>query len=185
MNLFFHSMVVGIAFSALFAFAPPTLADEPADFTVKSATDDSTFELSKHRGKVVALHFLLKTECPFCLKYTHDFSVLAKKHPEVMHVFLKPDSKAEIAAWASKLDKNDLTDLPKVYRDVDAKLADQFKIPSGYKFHGQTVHYPALIVLGENGKELFRYVGKSNSDRMSTETFADKMTAKTSKSSKK
>lgn len=72
----------------------------------------------------------------------------------------------------------------KVWRDPDAKLADQFKIRNGYKFHGQTVHYPALVALDGKGKELLRHVGKSNSDRMSVKDFTTKLTESIAKSSK-
>ena len=41
----------------------------PAEFSVTSPVDGNTFTLSEARGKYVALHFLLKTECPFCLKF--------------------------------------------------------------------------------------------------------------------
>lgn len=150
-------------------------ADNPENFKVKSATDDSTFELSKHKGKTVVLHFLLKTECPYCMRYTHEFAALAEKNDDVVHVFLKPDTEAEIKAWTEGLDRKGLSELPKVYRDENATLADQFKIPDGYKFHGQSVHYPALVILSGDGKELFRYVGKSNSDRMSTKDFESKL----------
>jgi len=54
-----------------------------------------------------------------------------------------------------------------IYQDLNAKLADQFNIPNGYQFHGQVVHYPALILLNKNGEEVFRYIGKNNSDRFS------------------
>jgi peroxiredoxin Q/BCP len=176
--------IVGIVCCALLTCSHTGLAAATADFTVKSATDDSTFQLSKHSGKVVILHFLLKTECPFCLKYTHEYSVLAEKNPDVVHVFLKPDSESEIKSWSEKLNKNELKDLPKVYRDPDAKLADEFKIPNGYKFHGQTVHYPALIALDGKGEELFRHVGKSNSDRMAVKDFTAKLTESTAMSFK-
>lgn len=175
---------IGMAVLALLTCALMAQAQAPADFTVNSATDDSRFQLSQHRGKVVALHFLLKTECPFCLKYTHDYSVLAEKNPDVVHVFLKPDSEAEIKSWSEKLDKSELQDLPKIYRDPEAKLADLFKIPSGYQFHGQVVHYPALVALDGQGRELFRYVGKSNSDRMSVKDFTAKLAESAAKSSK-
>jgi len=42
----------------------------PEDFTVTSPIDGKTFKLSEARGHYVALHFLLKTECPFCLRHT-------------------------------------------------------------------------------------------------------------------
>jgi hypothetical protein len=60
-----------------------------------------------------------------------------------------------------------------VYRDPDA-LAKKLKIPDGYQFHGQSVHYPALVLLNEKGEEVFRYVGKNNSDRLSFEKLAVK-----------
>jgi len=165
----------------LFVSVATTRAANPADFTVESALDASKFQLSKNRGKVVALHFLLKTECPVCLRHTHDYAALAATTPDVLHIFLKPDSDAEIKAWAGKIRKDDLKDTPVIYRDPNAKLAKQFGIPDGYKFHGQTVHFPALVVLDGNGKELFRYVGKSNSDRMSTTDFTSKLAEATGK----
>jgi peroxiredoxin Q/BCP len=160
-------------------------ADNPTTFTVHSAVDDSTFELAQHKGKPVVLHFLLKTECPYCMRYTHDYAALAETTPDVVHVFLKPDTAMEIKAWAGKLSKEGLKDLPVIYRDPDAALATQYQIPDGYKFHGQSVHFPALVALDADGKELFRYVGKSNSDRMKVKEFSKKLDehlrAKTSK----
>ena len=74
----------------------------------------------------------------------------------------------------NKLSGNDASKYP-IYQDVDANIAEQFKIPSGYAFHGQIVHYPALILLNEKGEEVFRYVGKNNSDRFSFENLKAKV----------
>jgi thioredoxin-dependent peroxiredoxin len=155
----------------------PAKAENPADFTVKSALDDSSFRLSDHQGKVVVLHFLLKTECPVCLRYTHDYAALAASNPGVVHLFLKPDSDAEIRTWADKIDRTDLANVPAIYRDGMAKLAKDYGIPDGYAFHGQVVHFPALVALDGEGKELFRYVGKNNSDRLSPADFTAKLAA--------
>lgn len=154
------------------------VAKPPENFTVPSVTDDSKFTLADHRGKTVVLHFLLKTECPYCLKYTHDYAKLAETPPDVIHVFLKPDSVKETKAWVSHLNKDDLKELPRIYRDADAKLATQYEIPDGYKFHGQQVHYPALVVLNGEGKEVLRYVGKSNTDRLPAKDFATRLQLK-------
>ena len=155
-----------------------TYAEAPSDFTVVSSTDGSKFTLSDHRGKTVVLHFLLKTECPYCLRYTRDYAVLSKKTPDIVHVFLKPDSDEDIKAWVSHLDAKDLQTLPQIYRDADAELAKRFEIPGGYQFHGQRVHYPALIAIDGKGQEIFRYVGKSNSDRLAAKDFAAKLASK-------
>jgi thioredoxin-dependent peroxiredoxin len=134
------------------------------DFTLTSVTDKSTFTLSKSKGQFVALHFLLKTECPYCIRHTSEYFDKANTLSDVTHVFIKPDNEQEIKEWANKLKSNNT--FP-IYQDLDAKLADQFNIPNGYQFHGQVVHYPALILINKKGEEVFRYIGKNNSDRFS------------------
>ena len=153
------------------------LAENPKDFSVEAPSTGAKFTLSQQKGKIVALHFLLKTECPFCLKHTHDYAVLAATTPDVVHVFLKPDAAADIKKWSEHIAKEGLKDQPVIYRDADAKLANDFGIPDGYAFHGQRVHFPALVVLDGTGKELFRYVGKGNDDRMSPAAFTAKLAA--------
>ncbi len=163
-------------FAALAAFiATFTTLAAPLDFTVVSPVDGRTFRLADARGKYVALHFLLKTECPYCLRHTRAYAKRSEAAADVTHVFLKPDSAAEIKTWAAKLGD----DAPKgftVYRDADAKLAEAFGIPGGYAFHGETVHYPALVLLDPAGKEVFRHVGKDNSDRFAADKFEAKIT---------
>jgi peroxiredoxin Q/BCP len=145
----------------------------PADFTVVAPVDGKTFRLSEARGKYVALHFLLKTECPICLRHTRAYAQKAASMPDVVQVFLKPDSAEEIKGWSGKA--NDTSNQVTVYRDPDAKLAKEFNIPGGYQFHGEVVHYPALIVLDPQGKEVFRYGGKNNTDRFTVEQFEAKL----------
>jgi len=149
-------------------------AAPPDDFTVKSATDKSSFTLKEARGKFVAIHFLLKTECPYCLRHTQDYISKSGTLPNVVQVFLKPDTDNEIEGWASKIPAEMLAKAP-MYSDANAKLAEAFDIPDGYKFHGQEVHFPALVLIGPDGKEVFRYVGKSNGDRLPFETLAEKV----------
>lgn len=149
-------------------------AQKVKDFTLYSVTDKSSFTLSKSKGKFVALHFLLKTECPYCLRHTNAYFEQASTLPNVVQVFMKPDDEQDIKGWANKLAGNEGTKYP-IYQDVDAKIADQFKIPSGYAFHGQMVHYPALVLLNKKGVEVFRYVGKNNSDRYSFENLKAKV----------
>lgn len=145
----------------------------PDDFTVRGATSTNVFKLSAAKGKFVALHFLLKTECPLCLRHTRDYAQKSQGDSQVIHLFLKPDTDAEIKAWASKLGEEALK--VTVYRDPDATLAKAYQIPDGYKFHGQTVHFPALVLLDPKGKEVFRYVGKSNADRLAYDKFSAKL----------
>lgn len=143
----------------------------PKDFTVESPVDKARFTLSEAKGHWVALHFLLKTECPVCLRHTREYARRAGELPGVTQVFLKPDSEEDIRAWAESLKESKMT----VYRDADARLAKAFGIPDGYKFHGQVVHFPALLLLNPEGKEVFRYVGKNNGDRMSFDSLKEKL----------
>lgn len=157
-----------------FTFSTGLLAQVPGEVKLQSATDNSEFNLKKEKGKFVALHFLLKTECPFCIKHTQDYFSKAKTLPNVKQVFIKPDSEFEIQAWSKKLSPGEQAQFP-IYRDPDAKLAELFKIPDGYRFHGQIVHYPATILINPKGKEVYRYVGKNNTDRLSFEALAAKV----------
>lgn len=141
------------------------------DFTVESPADGKRFTLSSARGKYVALHFLLKTECPFCLKHTRDYAMKSAATPDVVHVFLKPDDAEAIRSWAAKVAKVEGWKGVSIYRDPDAALARQFGIPDGYAFHGETVHYPALVLLDPSGREVFRHVGKSNAERYPQDKF--------------
>lgn len=159
--------------TTLLAAVQPARAN-PDDFTVQSATSKTTFKLSDAKGRYVALHFLLKTECPYCLRHTRDYFTKATTLPNVIHVFVKPDTEAEIKSWSAKLPADELAKNP-IYRDPDAKLAKAFSIPDGYKFHGQVVHYPATVLLNPAGKEVFRHVGKNNGDRLSFEKLAEKV----------
>jgi peroxiredoxin Q/BCP len=142
-----------------------------ADFTVESPVDGKRFRLSEAKGRFVALQFLLKTECPICLRHTHEAAKKAAVLPDVVQVFLKPDSAEEIRRWAEKAPTNSVT----VYRDADATLAKRLGIPGGYEFHGEKVHYPALVLIGPAGHEVFRHVGKSNADRYSFDQLAAKV----------
>lgn len=150
-------------------------AQNLTDFKLISATDSSKFILNKAKGKYVALHFLLKTECPFCMKHMTDYLAKAKGLPNVLQVYIKPDEKKDILAWASKFSAEGKGSGVSIYMDPDATLATKFNVPDGYFFHNQIVHYPALILLGPDGKEVFRYIGKNNKDRYSYEQLAAKI----------
>lgn len=147
----------------------------PIDFTVVSPINGKSFKRSDAEGKYVALHFLLKTECPYCLRHTRDYVVKSAGVSDPVHVFLKPDEADEIKAWSEKLTPTDGFANLVIYQDPQARLADQLGIPGGYQFHGQTVHYPALVLLDPKGNEVFRHVGKSNSDRLSYDQFTVKL----------
>ncbi|MDB6019561.1 MAG: hypothetical protein JWR19_4050 [Pedosphaera sp.] len=161
-----------MALSLLLGIAPVSAA--PADFSVSAVNDTNTFKLSGAKGHYVALHFLLKTECPYCMKHSRDYAMKAPTVAGVVHIFLKPDTDEEIKDWNKSLNVKG-PDAPIIYRDPEAKLAAEFAIPDGYKFHGQTVHFPALVLLDPTGREVFRYVGKNNTDRYSFEKFAAKI----------
>jgi len=158
----------------LILFSFKIQAQKIENITLQSVTDNSTFRLSESKGKYVALHFLLKTECPYCIRHTSEYFEKAKSLPNVIQVFIKPDEEKEIKEWTSKLNLSN--SLP-IYQDKNAQLANQLNIPFGYSFHGQIVHYPALILLNEQGIEVFRYIGKNNTDRFSFENLKAKIEA--------
>ncbi len=138
----------------------------PTDFTLYATTDSSKFVLSENKGKYVVLHFLLKTECPICIRHTNDYSNKANTLLDVVQVFVKPDALEEVKQWTNKIPDKTWAAFP-IYRDPNATLAKAFKVKDGYYFHGEDMHYPALIILDPTGKEVFRYTGANNTDRYS------------------
>ena len=55
-------------------FGESIVDNRVGDFVVESPTHGTKFMLSEQKGKLIAVHFLLKSECPSCLKLTHDYS---------------------------------------------------------------------------------------------------------------
>ncbi|MBL9172572.1 MAG: TlpA family protein disulfide reductase [Verrucomicrobiales bacterium] len=155
---------------------PCAAPEPPTDFSVQSPVDQSVFRLSDARGQFVVLHFLLKTECPYCLRHTREYLRRAAELPQVQQVFLKPDSDQEILKWIQSAG-TEPGKTPPIYRDPDARLAEAYGIPGGYSFHGEKVHYPALILLDTKGGEVFRHVGKDNSDRYGFDALAARIAA--------
>lgn len=66
------------------------------DFKLKSVTNKDQFSLHEAKGKYVALHFLLKTECPICLRHTQEYIINLHRLPDVVQVFIKPDTKRRL-----------------------------------------------------------------------------------------
>jgi peroxiredoxin Q/BCP len=157
-----------LALFVLLLISQTLLAQEKVkDFTLPAIGDEEPFVLSEAKGKYVALHFLLKTECPYCIRHTNDYTEGIDGMENVIQVFIKPDTEEEIKAWAEGLEG---VDFP-IYRDENAALARAIGIPGGYSFHNQLVHYPALVLIDPEGKEVYRYIGKKNSDRLSVKKF--------------
>jgi peroxiredoxin Q/BCP len=149
----------------------------PASFTV--GTDGKQFSAEDARGKFVAVHFLLKTECPLCLRTTQEYLRRADEVAGVRHIFIEPDSESEVATFRKQAagagaSDADASSLP-IYRDPDGALAKQLSIPDGYQFHGVNSNYPALVILDPKGEEVYRHVGKDTTDRVKFDAFAAKM----------
>lgn len=142
------------------------------DFTVDRVNGFDAFTLSDARGKWVTLHFLLKTECPICLRTTATYASRAGEAPDTLQIFLKPDDPQDTMDWLSKYPPG-AKGVPAVYRDPNAQLAERLGIPDGYKFHGEVVHYPALIIIDPQGREVFRKVGTSTFDRMNFDDYLE------------
>jgi hypothetical protein len=97
-----------IAFLLLLTAGATAADDDPPpfqrdDFTVWEVGGNRVFPLLEARGQWVTRHFLLKTNCPYSIRHTHDYTMRADEVPGVVHVFLKPDTEEEIAAWSLNL----------------------------------------------------------------------------------
>jgi len=77
-------------------------AQKVDNFTLHSVTEKSTFSLKKAKDNFVVLHFLLKTECPYCIRHTSEYFEKSTTLSNVIQVFIKPDNEDEIKEWAKK-----------------------------------------------------------------------------------
>ena len=103
----------------LLLFGITSQAQKVDNFTLKSVTDNSTFSLKKAKGDFVVLHFLLKTECPYCIRHTSEYFEKSTTLSNVTQVFIKPDNEEEIKEWAKKIKSNN--SFP-IYQDKDCLL---------------------------------------------------------------
>ncbi|MBL8991472.1 MAG: YHS domain-containing protein [Phycisphaerae bacterium] len=127
------------------------------------------FDSATARGSYLAVHFLLNDECPYCARHLREYTGLADTLAGVKHIFVKAVSAEAFGAALASSPEAPL------YRDADGKLAEHFKIRGGYRFHGMDMTYPALVLLDPQGREVFRYVGKDNADRLPFRTFAKRV----------
>lgn len=169
-----YNMKHWILLTCLGVFNTAVKAQNTVDFVLPSAVDSSSISSKSLRGGYVALHFLLKTECPYCIRHTYEYHSRASETPRMKHVFIKPDELGDILTWAKKL-ATKTEDLVPIYQDKGAQLAESLKIPGGYQFHNEMVHCPALIVLNTEEKEIFRYIGKDNNDRSPFDKLKEKV----------
>lgn len=152
------------------------------DFSLPAITRGEDFVLSdalgESDGQWVALHFLLKTDCPLCLTYTMRFHESREQlpgvsgGPGVRHVFIKPDDPRIAARWV-KTARVFAKDLPTIHRDPGASLAKKLDVRFGHRFHGETVHYPCLVLIDPQGRERYRYTGTSTFDRATVAKLAE------------
>ncbi|MFG0326675.1 MAG: TlpA family protein disulfide reductase [Phycisphaerales bacterium JB037] len=142
-------------------------------FVVQQVNGTGTFSLAEARGEWVAVHFLLKTDCPICRSMTDTYATRADEVPGVRHVFLKPDAVEDTKAWIAGWRQG--KDAPAIYRDVDAEIAERYGIRDGYEFHGEVVHYPALVIIDPQGREAYRHIGDRTQDRVPFDTFKEIM----------
>lgn len=139
----------------------------PTPFTVGDPARQ--FNSASARGQFLAVHFLLPTDCPFCIREIREYVESAPTLAGVRHIYVIAHAPDGFAEWIKTVP--DAEALP-IYRDHDAQLSKEFKIPGDYHFHNAVMTYPALVLLDAQGREVFRYVGKKNSDRLRFATFA-------------
>lgn len=165
-------LILSLVVVALFQMGAKKV--NPVDFTLQSATDTSKFVLSQHRGKYVALHFLIAKDDMHCTLQTGEYAFKCDKLPDVVQVFIKPNYKEAIAKWASNVPDMVLNKF-QIYYDPEAALAKKYSVKNGLIYNGESMPYPTTIILDGTGKEVFRYTGTTNFDRFPFDKLAEKI----------
>ncbi len=138
-----------------------------------AAATGTEFHIGDAAGHYLALHFLTRTDTPEAVAFVTDYVRQGPTVAGVMHIFVKADDAATAKAWAAQFGP----EAGRIYIDKDGALAKDFKVPDGLLIHGIQSNEPATIVLGPDGKELFRHVGKSQDDYLAFPAFAAQLAA--------
>jgi len=149
-----------------------------AEYPLHEVGGDRTVTLDALRGQWVALHFLLRVDCAYCLLHVKSYALQSETRPEVRHLFIKPGTEEAIVRWAEGFEGEDAPGLPEfqrppIYRDPRAALASRLGIRHGYEYRDdRRMHFPALILLNPDGDEVFRHTGENTADRFRFDQFA-------------
>lgn len=130
------------------------------------------FDSESVRGRFLAIHFLLPTDCPYCVREIREYVERAPTLAGVRHIYVNAHTPEGFAEWIKTVPGAE--SLP-IYRDENAQLSMKFNIPGGYNFHNAVMNYPALVLLDPRGREVFRHVGKKNTERLPFAAFAAKV----------
>ena len=159
---------------------PPS--ETPRQYRLFAMDGSGEVTIQELKGQYTALHFLLKTECLFCLMHTRTYALQGEMYPEVRHLFIKPDEEAAIERWTeSLLDEASGAppglEVPAIYRDPHGSVARHLRITHGYEYHGELMRFPAFVLIDPDGTEVYRYIGQNTGDRFGFERFANLMQA--------
>jgi YHS domain-containing protein/peroxiredoxin len=151
-------------------------ARQPPDtlHALSAPSGGTAFHLNDAAGHYLALHFLTRTDTPECTAFTRDYLQKAPTVAGVRHIFVKADDAAAVNAWAAQFGDDAKT----VYVDPAGALAKDLSIPSGLAIGGTMSNYPATVVFGPDGKELFRHVGLAHDGHLAFAEFAKNLAEK-------
>lgn len=156
--------------SAAWTRQPPETLHELSDLAGGPA-----FRVGDAVGHDLALHFLTRTDTRECTDFAREYLQQAPTVAGVRHVFIKADDAGSVKAWAKQFGD----EARAVYVDHDGALARDLGIPDGLMIDGVSSNYPATVVFGRNGEELFRYVGRTPDDHLHFGDFEKRLTEQT------
>jgi thiol-disulfide isomerase/thioredoxin len=175
--------ILAVSMLSFLGYSPLALAQSPAPAKTQAVANPSPasftvgdpgrqFNSESARSQFLAIHFLLPTDCPYCIREIREYVESAPTLAGVRHIYVNAHTPEGFAEWIKTVPN--ATTLP-IYRDQDAQLSKKFNIPGDYQFHNAVMTYPALVLLDPQGREVFRHVGKKNTDRLPFATLAAKV----------
>jgi YHS domain-containing protein len=145
---------------ALAGLSPAAIAQNtPPQHHLTSAVTGKPLELKELAGRTIALHFV--GDPTSAVAFVQGYLAQAPSVAGVSHIFIPSAEAAAAQAWAAQFDAN----AGQVYVDQGGALAAELRIAAT----------PTTVVVGADGKELFRHAGSSPDDRLAFASFAKQL----------
>lgn len=165
-------MAMGVGVAAVVLLGAPAIGDETPRPGLVSVEKGERFTVESARGKHLALHFYAEIGTKHCEEAVRDVLRGLPTLAGIEHVFVVTSEPGEARSFAARFGP----DARRFYLDSNHELARAFRLPD---LSAAAATAPATIVLGPDGRELFRAVGAHAHDHLSFADFAERFEATT------
>ena len=175
-----HSGLLALTLAAMLGVSGTARADNPSPSATpgqeaaafKVGEGSAVFDSASARGRVLVVHVLSGRVSQANAAYLKDLAKAASTVAGVTHVIVQNASEADFRATVATAPESLVHSM---YRDSSGAAEQLLHLEGTIDADGASVAAPAVLVLDPAGKELYRRIGKKDTDRDSATALAKKI----------